>query len=371
MIFEGATLPDYSGGCLTQVLPSVASRVSHHGHDHLGLPAARRYVVALVDGLGWRLLGAHRKHAEFLGGLVPTSRSITCAAPSTTATSLTSLGTGRAPGEHGLVGYRFRNPLTGGVMNALSWEGGPRDVESFQPFPTVYEQLGGERAMVALARFAGSGLTNAGMRGTTLVPVVDELDHDLRIAQVCDAAERSDVVYVYERMLDHAGHSHGVGSWQWLEQLEAIDDLLAGMREALPPDVCLIVTGDHGMVNVQPDQYLVVEDIPGLGGYDQIAGEARFRYFYGTNPDKMAARFADELGDRAWVATKGDAIAAGLFGKVTEQVSKRLGDVIVAMRDNWVLMTKEHPIEMALAGVHGSLTAEEMLVPLIVTGGSS
>lgn len=369
MSFEGATLPDYTGGCLTQVLPSVAAQVDGVGRNWLGLPPASGYVVALVDGLGWLQLGENRRQAEFLGGLLPTSRSITCAAPSTTATSLTSLGTGRAPGEHGMVGYRFRNPRSGGVMNALSWDGGPSDVATFQPHPTVYEQLSGEPAMVALARFADSGLTNAAMRGATLVPVTDELDHQRRIEQVCEAARRSNVVYLYERMLDHTGHAHGVGSWQWLDQLAAVDDLLSDLRDALPPDVCLIVTGDHGMVNVLPDQYQVVEDTPGLAGYEQLAGEARFRYFYGSDPVRLAAKFADELGDRAWVATKSEAIAAGLFGKVSDQAAQRLGDVIVAMRDNWVLMTKEHPIEMQLAGVHGSLTAAEMLVPLIVVEG--
>lgn len=370
MSFEGAVLPQYGGGALTDLLPSIGAHLGLDSIDHFSLPVARSYLVVLVDGLGWRQLNEFAVQAEFLGRQLPTSRSITCSVPSTTATSLTSLGTGSAPGQHGLVGYRFLNPASGGIMNALSWEGGPERVTEFQQQPTIYERLAGRSHMVGLARFAGSGLTAAAMRGTELIAVEDESDHDLRVEQAVAATSQAGLVYLYERMLDHTGHAHGVGSWQWLDMLAAIDDLIHDLREALPDDVCVIVTGDHGMVNVSSDHYLVIEDVPGLGGYDQLAGEARFRHLYTSQPEKLANKFRKVLGERAWVATKSEAIEAGLFGAVLPSVSPRLGDVVVAMRDNWVLMTRAHEIEMQLVGVHGSLTAEEMLVPLIVLGGS-
>ena len=44
---------------------------------------------------------------------------ITTVVPSTTATALTSIATGLAPAQHGLVGYRM---LVGGdVLNVLRW----------------------------------------------------------------------------------------------------------------------------------------------------------------------------------------------------------------------------------------------------------
>lgn len=373
MTWADAVLPDSAGRTLAGVLPAIGAHLGlPDATDRVGLPRARRYVVLLVDGLGARQLDRYAEVADYLAGLARGHQPITCGAPSTTATSLTSLGTGLAPGQHGLVGYRFRNPETGQAMNALSWEGGPSEVEDFQPHDTVYQRLaclGQASACVAPARFEHTALTIAGMRGTRFAGISDESDADLRVARVREASADAAVTYVYERVLDHTGHGHGAGSWQWLDALGWVDDLARDLRSSLDDDICLIVTGDHGMVNVSPEQYLVVEDTPGLDGYDLLAGEARFRHLYTSeDPAALRDRWAAVLGDRAWVMTRNQAIALGLFGSVRADVIPRLGDVIVAMRDAWVLMSTSHPVEMGLLGVHGSLTADEMLVPLLIDG---
>ena len=361
-------LPDYTGRCLTSLLPAIAARCRVPGRrDQLGLPDARCYVVLLVDGLGYHQLRSHRDATDYLGSLMERHRPLTCGVPSTTATSLTSLGTGRCPGEHGLAGYRFRNPEHGHAMNALSWENGPEDVASFQPFATVYGEFEAA-ACVAPTRFHNTALTRVSLSGARFIGIGDELDAEERLSAVSAATETAQVVYVYERILDHTGHGHGVGSWRWLNALAWVDEIAEGIRRACPDDVCLIVTGDHGMINVTPEQYLVVEDTPELDGYELLAGEARFRHVYGPDPEQLAARWRRVLGERAWVLTRDEALAAGWFGPLSPGVERRFGDVVVAMRDQWVLMSRTHPIEMELLGVHGSLTPEEMFVPLLIDG---
>ena len=85
----------------------------------LTLPDAPSYVVFLVDGLGARLLQRHADAAPFLSSLLDRDTG-TAGVPSTTATSLTSLGTGLVPGAHGLVGFTTRMPGTDKLLNALS-----------------------------------------------------------------------------------------------------------------------------------------------------------------------------------------------------------------------------------------------------------
>src|SRR5699024_1149478 len=158
-----------------------------------------------------------------------------------------------APGHHGVVGYTFVDPATDQMLNALSWEGGPPDVEAFARTPTVFHDLatrGHRPAVVSLARFAGSALTRMAFGGTVHHGVARESDPDLMSELVVAALATGDVVYCYERLLDHDGHGHGVGSWQWLDRLAQVDDLVAHLADSLPPGVCLLVTGDHGMVNV-------------------------------------------------------------------------------------------------------------------------
>ena len=120
---SGLVLPDYEGACLNNLLPSVAARLLGET-PVLDVPRAARYVILLIDGLGWFPVAEHSHDSDlFAPGLGKATR-LTCAVPSTTATSLTSIGCGSAPGSHGVVGYSFLDPDRRCVVNALTWAGG-------------------------------------------------------------------------------------------------------------------------------------------------------------------------------------------------------------------------------------------------------
>ncbi|MCC2592816.1 alkaline phosphatase family protein [Tessaracoccus sp. OS52] len=364
-------LPDYAGATLANLLPSIEARLVG-GDPVLDLPRAHKYVVFLVDGLGWHPLAAHADHAEYLSGLLPGARRLTCSVPSTTATSLTSLGCGVPPGRHGVVGYTFLDPAADSVLNALSWEGGPDDVAAFTLTETVFERLGRQghgAAAVSLTRFSESALTRMAFGGTDHHGVEFESDPEHFVELVGRALEDSDVIYCYERLLDHHGHGHGVGSWQWLDELARIDDLVKDLAAELPDGVCLLVTGDHGMVNVPVERKIIAENHPELAGFRHIAGEGRFRQLYTDDAARVAAGWSRFLGDRASVVLREDALAAGWFGPDPDPVAvPRIGDVLVAMHDDWAIMSTDYPGEFGLVGMHGSLTAAEMLVPLFAIG---
>ncbi len=295
--------------------------------------------------------------------------------PSTTACSLTSLGTGRPPGKHGVVGYTFFDPQVDAVVNALTWERGQADVELFRQEPTVFQQLaqqGTASAAVTLGRFDGSALTRLAFEGTALHPrPEDESDVHGTVALVEQALTSYDVVYCYQRLLDHAGHTSGPGSWRWLQELETVDDLVAGIVALADDDVCVLVTGDHGMITVPPHRRIVAEHEPRLDGFQRIAGEGRFRQLYTDAPESLAEAWQEFLGERAHVVLRDEAVAAGWFGEqVTPDTRERIGDVLVAMRDDWAVMSTRFPDEFGLVGMHGSLTHAEMVMPLLSRGGT-
>ncbi|SEQ78974.1 alkaline phosphatase family protein [Microlunatus flavus] len=370
-------MPAYGRSTLADLLPSVGHHLGVDGYeaDVLGLPAANRYVVLLVDGLGRQLLEAAADRAPWLAGHLGTTH-LTSGVPATTATSLTSLGTGLPPGRHGVVGITSRVPTTGEVLNALTWES---DLvpEAYQPHPTVFERAaaaGVRVTSVGLQRFARTGLTQAALRGPDFVPFPQEKDTQLRIDLLADAASRGQrtLVYAYERELDHTGHAKGCGSAAWGEQLARVDAMIARLRDALPSDVVLLVTGDHGMVDVPTDQRLVIEDEPELAaGVSVVTGEARFRHLYvdRDDPAAVARRWRSRLGAGAWVRTRDEAVDEGWFGPVSDEVLPRYGDVVAAPSGDWAFMTRTFPQEMELVGMHASLTAAEMVVPLVVATG--
>ncbi len=365
-------LPDYGRTTLAELLPAIAAHLAPGlpgAIDVLGLPAARRYVVVMVDGLGSELLERDRLRAPYLAGLLDDSSTLTSAVPSTTATSLATLGTGVGPGVHGIVGYSFR--AMDGIFNALTWDDRV-DPLTFQPQPTWLCSLAGTGvsvSTVSLADFESSGLTLAALRGPQFVGLDDEFDDDLRIERVVAASRRSErsLVYAYERRLDHTGHGQGCTSHAWREALDGIDGWLEHLRSALDPDTCLVITGDHGMVDVPSNHQIVLEDTPGLAsGLGMVGGEGRLRQLYTDHPLDVARSWQRRLGERAVVRLRDEAIEEGWFGPVNADVSQRIGDVLVAMLGNWAVMTLTLPRELTLVGQHGSLTPEEMRVPLLV-----
>ena len=73
---------------------------------------------------------------------------------------------------------------------------------------------------------------------------------------------------------------------------------------------------------------------------------------------------------RAWVMTRDEAIGAGLFGVVDDEVRPRIGDVLVAARGRTAYYDDREADKrpQKMVGQHGSLTDEERTVPLLRLG---
>jgi hypothetical protein len=303
--------------------------------------------------------------------------------PSTTSASLASLGTGLPPGEHGLVGYTFAVPGHDRAMNSLQWElygiGPHLDLrtelrpEDFQPMPTVLQRAvsaGCQITLVGPSAHASSGLTRAILRGARYVGA-DGLDQLVEAVAATLTFEGMKSVYAYHPFLDTFGHLRGVSSNEWTEHLLSVDRAAQAIYERLPPGFALVVTADHGMVNLGPEDRIDVADAPELmAGVRLLAGEARARHVHARPgaADDVLAVWRDMLGDRMWVVPKEEAIAAGWFGpKVLDWVLPRIGDVIAsAFSAIGVFQREVDPLQATLVGHHGSMTPVEQRVPFIL-----
>lgn len=369
-------VPRYGGGSLADLLPSVLHGLGVHtpdGPPALALPPADRVCVLLVDGLGLELLRQHRDVAPFLGSLLDTGVGLTAGFPSTTATSLPSLGTGLPPGVHGMLGYEMFVPAIDRVMNCLTWD---RDVDPvlLQPRQTAFERAAA--AGVAVTRIGprkldGTGLTLAGLRGGRHAGAESAGERVLAARAALREGDRS-LVYVYYGDLDATGHRVGCASPAWRYQLAHVDLLAAQLAAALPEDAVLLVTADHGMVDVPPDGRWDLATTPVLdAGVRLIAGEPRAVYVHTVDgaADEVLAAWRETLGDTAWVLSRDEAVAAGWFGpQVADLVLPRIGDVVVAARGPVAVFDsrRARPEVLALVGLHGSLTPAELDVPLLV-----
>ncbi|NLE82432.1 MAG: alkaline phosphatase family protein [Rhodococcus sp.] len=371
----------YSQATLSTVMPSALAALGAPDEPNvLELPSATRIVVLLVDGLGWNLLREHEADAPFLSGL--TGRPIRAGFPTTTATSIASLATGLPSGEHGITGYQSYVGEVRGVLNWLSWRraGDRRDEverlvpERTQPSETVFERAaaaGVTTTCVVPAKFDGTGLTRAVLRGAAFTGSITHGDLVAHTAATATSADRT-LTYCYISELDTIGHVYGPGTAPWRHQLRLVDLLVRELADALGPAVRLYVTADHGMVTVPEEDKVDADTAAELTkGVRALAGEPRCRHVH-TRPgdtDAVAERWRSVFGDQMWIGTRAEAVAAGLFGsRVTPEASGRIGDVVaVACGRTAAVRRKAESRLSALPGHHGGLTDDELLIPLLHT----
>jgi hypothetical protein len=373
--------PRYGTASLADVLPGVLGALGLAGMaDPLGLgsgplAAVRRVAVLLVDGLGRHQLPLAAPYAPGLTDLAAGAATLTSGFPSTTPVSLVSVGTGVAPGRHGVLGFNVRVPATGRVLNHIQWRDDP-DPAGWQPVPTLFERAAGAGvpvSVVSMPEFAGSGLTVAAYRGSAYrgAAGVDALADGMLAA----LRDTGGLVYGYHPDLDRAGHRHGLASPEWAAAAADVDRLVTRLAERLPPDAALVITADHGQLDVPPDGRLDADTDPRLrAGVQVVAGEARVRYLH-TTPgarDDVLAAWRSVLGADAWVATRDEVVAAGWFGPVSDAHLNRVGDVVVACHGRTVVVaSRAEPAHVArMVAFHGSYTAAEMEIPLIVVHGA-
>jgi predicted AlkP superfamily pyrophosphatase or phosphodiesterase len=323
---------------------------------------ANQAVLLVLDGLGWDQLQERLDIAPTIGALV--GRSITTVAPTTTATALCSITTGLTPGEHGLVGYRI--VLGGEVVNVLQWAAGgqdrrrsqpPRDVQRYPAF------LGHEVPVVSPNELGHTAFTEGHLWGSRQVGYRALSSLPIEVRDQLKAGER--FVYAYYGGIDKIAHERGFGDFYDAE-LSTADRLVADLLTVLPPGAVLLVTADHGQVQV--GDRIVTPSAELLSTVSLQSGEGRFRWLHarrGATDDLLAAA-VEEFGDTGWVYHRDQIIGDGWFGpSVPPPVANRLGDVAIVAREP---VSYHDPLDSGpfqLVCRHGSLTSAEIRVPLL------
>ena len=349
--------------------------------NRLDLQPSKKTVILLVDGMGANLLARNAEHAPFLNSLIGTP--IRAGFPTTTATSIVSLGTGLPSGAHGITGYQSYVEEADSVFNWLGWHSAGKKEsqtdsivpETLQPQATTFDRAAAAGITVTTvvpSKFDGSGLTRAGMRGAQFAGIQAYGDLLARTVAASKSADRT-FTYCYISEIDALGHVYGPESEPWIFQLMLVDRLVEQLAAALGPDVRLLVTADHGMVDVSDENKIDFDNTPILSkDVLALAGEPRCRHIHtreGAAQD-VADRWRAELGDRMWIGTRSEGIVAGLFGPaVHSEYHGRIGDVIaIASGDVAVVRRSVESGLSGLRGQHGALTPDELLVPLLSSG---
>ncbi len=363
-------LPDWEGACLHRVVPGLLGQLAEPRRSvpppwfPVPVTGATQIVLLVIDGLGAEQLRARSGLAPMLTS--GSGGSITSVAPSTTACALTTLVTGRVPAEHGVLGYRVA--LDGEVMNVLQWSLDGADARTrvpahvFQPFSSFPGAIG-TVPVVTRHDYGPTGFTAAHLGRVDLHRWHTPAGLVTTVRRL--AASGSPFIYAYYEGIDKVAHAEGIGDF-YDDELRAADRLVADVLEVLPPGAVLVVTADHGQVNVGNSVVVLGPEI--MEGLTLISGEGRFRWLHTRSGaiDDVVDAAVEQHGDVAWVRTKEQVIAEGWLGGIpSPEIAARLGDVALIPFEPIAFLDPADTGELRLAARHGSLTPDEMLVPLL------
>lgn len=366
---SGPLIPDYAGANVRGIIPALLGP----GPWATSLPpwmpepvaAAEQIVLLILDGLGWEQLEARRPLMPVLSSM--TGGAISTVAPTTTATALSSIATGLTPAEHGLLGYRMM--IGGEVLNVLRWNSAgsdrrrsfpPRDVQPFAAF------MGHDVPVISPAELQTSAFTEAHLWGSRPVGWRAVSAIAVEVGRQLAAGER--FVYVYYGGIDKTAHERGFGDFYDAE-LRFADRLVEDVHEQLPPGAVLLVTADHGQVDV--GDRIIDPDPDLIAMVGQQSGEGRFRWWHVPRgaADDVAKGAAERYEDVAWVVTREQVIDERWFGPaISPPMASRLGDVALVAHAPVSFHDPADSGPFRLVCRHGSLTPAEVLVPLLAGG---
>ncbi len=387
-----ANLPATIAGFLGVELAGAAPPLPPHAWADLATDV-RSVVVVVLDAVGYlHFQRALAKEDSIFSRLAEAGRLVplTSVFPSATMTAMTTLWTGRTPGNHGFLGTKLFLSEQGVLANMirlaptahrppgalLDWGWSPED---FVPVPGLAQQLAaGEVQSVAhiYQPYIGSGLARIFFRGVTEVQGyvgLSDMWINLRHTLI-RRSEKPLFVNVYWSGTDDVAHIYGPDGERFAAALRHLarsmeEDFLDPLPAAVREGTLLIITADHGQTATPPERAVHLSDHPFLARMLLLppAAEPRAAYLYVRPGQAEAVRayVAKHLADRFLLLETERALAAGLFGpeKFSPELSTRVGDLLLLARDDSQLIVDEKTV---YHGHHGSLTPEEMLVPLIM-----
>lgn len=357
--------PDYDGAWIGGIVAALLGDA-----DRSWLPATVNdndsVVLLVVDGLGWELFNRFSVTCADLRALA--GGPITTCAPATTSAALTSITTGLPPGQHGIVGYRTLTAW--GVLDVLGWslpDGSQPAAGDIQP----HVPFGGRRpAVVTRTDFRNSGFTNAHLRGSRFFGYETPAVMVEQCRQLVLGGET--FVYAYYDGLDKVAHAHGIDSDFCHAEAKAVSHLVGALLEVLPTSCTLLVTADHGHVQLDVDGKRELNEVAGLCA--DYSGDARCRFLHALpgNQAQLLEQAQRSYGHEAWIFSREQFIDEGWLGpSVANHVIERVGDVIIAAHAPVTYPIPKVASERRLRAHHGSFTADEMLVPLVAAPGNA
>lgn len=362
--------PDYDNSILNitnSILKYYGAKPHHATLPMLDKELAKKYrnvVLFLVDGMGSEILKKHSENAKLL--MKYQKDVLTSVYPSTTVAATTSILTGMAPIETGWIGwFQYIKEEDKSVIFFYNQDFYNFDhkfdyniSEKYVPVVNVYTQIKDSRSDVNTEE---------------IFPEFREPKHN-KFIRICETiAEKTkqpgeNYIYAYWEKLDSFMHKEGPGAQKIADHVKEIDEGFKYLQENIADDTLLILTADHGQIDIEEIQ---IHDYPDLleTFTHEPSVETRTTAFFikDDKKEEFEKAFLKHFRDKFILMTSEEFIESHLlgFGKPHPKIREFLGDYVALAIDKYVFRMLKGDMP-PFKGQHAGLTKDEMLVPLII-----
>ncbi|HEX4716590.1 MAG TPA: alkaline phosphatase family protein [Ktedonobacteraceae bacterium] len=402
--------PLYQSYCFANLPATIQYLLTGLGQSALpadvfsGLPTRYNKVVLLfVDAFGWRFFDQHAENYPMLKMFLQHGAvsKLTSQFPSTTSAHVTCMHTGLNVAQSGVYEWNYYEPLVDALITPLrfSYTGDHKQdtlkatgipPEAFYPGRTFYQtlqSLGVQSHIFQPAAYTQSTYSSMLFRGTTSLNPFRTLEDALdQLASQVLAKEESPAYYLlYYDAIDATCHLAGPNSQALAEEINyfftTLEQRLYQKLRRLTGDTLLILTADHGQVEVSPaTTFYLNREIPDIARYLRTnragaplvpAGSARDMFLYVKEEllDETINLLQSALAGRAEIYRTGDLIAQNFFGSPTPSNTflARVGNVVILpYAQETVWWFENGRFAMHFQGHHGGLTPAELEIPLLL-----
>ncbi len=341
-----------------QVLPDYRKSVYNVPHtilNHFGIRTGRalggfaggdRAILILIDAMGTYLL-SHLNTSNF------SVDELTSTFPSTTAAAVTSIFTSLSPREHGILEWYMLYECTGSVIKTIPFTPMDSDLQdslvdecdpsSLFGLPTIFDTLSrrGVRSSAYLKKeYTNSIYSRFMTRGARSIGFGEESEIPKLIRK-----DDSDFIYIYIDTVDSTQHRYGPGSEEVARELKRIWKIIEKVVE-IKGDYDVFVTADHGQIEIKHRKILELPE------NCQVGGSPRDPFIYCDYlPDGYSALNSEEFVE----------LLGPQDAPEHRNLRMRLPRYVLQPEDN----TGAWLSEFSVSGLHGGMSRDEMLVPLL------
>lgn len=376
--------PNYKDGSIINLMASIQNaygkRKSEYGElKFLKSSEIKKFdniIVLVIDGLGYDYVKKYGKKGIMARSL---KEKITTVFPPTTPCAIASFLNGTPPSKHGILGFflyiseiketivtiRHGIRAKGSLPENIKFE----EIYKLTPFSNKIDietyHIDDENVTDSIYTTAQSGKSKIiGHKGIN--------DCFNKLKEVIQSNKNKKYIYAHIPNHDLLCHDFGLDSKEALEDYNKTDlELKKFLDEIKGTNTMIIVTADHGMINIPKENMILIKDYPELKKTLTLPmyGQSRYANCIVKDKEKFKKIISEKFKDKCEIFNKNE--AEKLYGlKINEKFKERIGDFLLVMKKDYGIydLPPKQSYETYDYNTcdHGGLTENEMYVPLIV-----